>query len=94
MFVIESAVAGCGIPNDSLRKNISLLLAISRGRARGACLNKNCTFSRSRQDLQPFCGDNNICVDIYTRPRISQRDFPVMHFVAPQDKSRKMMDKE
>ena len=24
----------------------------------------------------------NICVEIYTHPRISQSDFPVMHFVA------------
>ena len=31
-----------------------------------------------------------ICVEIYTHPRISQSDFPVMNFVAPQDKSTRM----
>ena len=30
------------------------------------------------------------CVDLYTHPRISQSDFPVMNFVAPQDKSTRM----
>ena len=30
-----------------------------------------------------------ICVEIYTHPRISQRDFPVMRFIALQHKSKK-----
>ena len=33
-----------------------------------------------------------ICVEIYTHPRISQSDFPVMHFVALQHKSTKMIN--
>ena len=32
---------------------------------------------------------HNICVELYTHLRISQSDFPVMHFVSLQQKSKK-----
>ena len=34
---------------------------------------------------------HNICAQIYTASRISQRDFPVMHFVALQHKSKRII---
>ena len=33
---------------------------------------------------------SDICVELYTHPRISQSDFPVTNFVAPKDKSTRM----
>jgi len=44
----------------------------------------------TRLVLQPnTLNQGYICVEIYTHPRISQCDFPVMHFVALQQKSKK-----
>ena len=91
MFVIESAAAGCGIPNDSLRKNLSsgpqdpLVIFIFRKavqqdfwlRVRVSKIWEGGPSAGPAFNCLIFY----ICVQIYTHPRISQSDFPVMRFV-------------
>ena len=47
---------------------------------------------KSEANFQNLVLNLQICVEIYTHPRISQSDFPVMHFVALQHKSTKMIN--
>ena len=90
MLGMESATAGCGIPNDSLA-GISHAIKIQSYRF-------SVRYRRRSRDALAYeekalhLALLHTCVQIYTHPRISQRDFPVMRFVQHKSTETKMIN--
>ena len=90
MFVFESATAGCGILNDSLT-GIIHAIKIQSIDSLFVIVAAPETLWQTKRKLYTWLFFI-LASKFIPHPRISQSDFPVMHFVALQHKSTKMIN--